>query len=76
MSKRKICTECDSLVVPGKVRCYLHLFNPIPARKTIKEMKREAVRKHNEEFEKNKANPISLEELLRKAFLDVVRSVR
>lgn len=76
MSEIKTCADCDSLVVPGKTHCSLHLFNPIPTRKTIKEMKREAVRKHNEEFEKNKANPISLEELLRKAFLDVVRSVR
>lgn len=76
MSERKVCTDCNSWAVNGKERCSLHLFNPVPPLKTKKEMKLEAIRKHNEKFDYDKANPKTSAEIIQQAFLDVVKSIK
>lgn len=75
MSERKVCTDCNSWAVNGKERCSLHLFNPAPLRKTKKEMKLEAIRKHNEKFDYDKANPKTSTEIIRQALHEFVKTI-
>jgi len=43
---------------------------------TKKELKREAIRKHNELYLYRKANPKSNRDIVRDALLDVVKSIK
>lgn len=76
MSERKVCTDCNSWAVNGKERCSFHLFNPVPPRKTKKEIKLEAIRKHNLRFDYVKANPKTSAEIIKQALLDVVKTIK
>lgn len=70
------CICCEHPAMDNETRCAFHTFHNSAPPKTRKQLKAEAIRKHNEAFEHDKANPKSTTEIVREALLDVVGSIK
>lgn len=70
------CTKCHLNAIEGEEICMSHLLEPFGPRKSKKELKAEAVRKHNAKFDYDKANPKTSAEIIREALLEVVGSIK
>lgn len=70
------CTKCNLDAIEGEEICMTHLLEPFGPRKSKREIKAEAVRKHNERFEFIKANPKPLSEQLTEYVREVFGSIK